>query len=256
MAIADLPEQLPLIAYQTADDAPDIEAAPLHRPWMTQTGDGFADRCLPLLIANQQGWFILNNFSFVATWSGGDAVEAVEIEYGSGIAVPMASSHFGYGIITFCIPYLFRSPPGWDLSVRGPSNSPKDGVWPLEGVVETDWASASFTMNWKITRPGTPIHFARGEPICMICPQPRGWIERFDPTIVPVAHDPVTERRHDEWGRSRDEFLARSKCGITDGPQWQRDYMRGRHASGEHAHEHRTRIKLQRFRRTDGHAAQ
>ncbi len=255
MSTAEVPERLPLTAFQTADSAPDIQRAPLRRTWMDRTGDGFANRCLPMLMANQHGWFILNNFSFRAAWDGGDSVESVEMEYGSGSAVPMASSHFGYGIITFCIPYLFRTPPEWDLSVRGPANSPKDGIYPLEGVVETDWASATFTMNWKFTRAGTPIHFARGEPICMISPQPRGWIERFDPTIDTVSRDPVAERRHDEWGRSRDEFLERGRCRgvepIESEPSWQRDYMRGRHVSGEQSTSHRTRLRLQSFQRAD-----
>lgn len=251
MTTADPVDRLPLCAYRTAEHSPVIETAPLYRKWMGQTADKFANRCLPMLMANQHGWFILNNFSFSAIWSGGDAVDAVEIEYGSGSAVPMASSHFGYGIITFCIPYLFRTPPGWDTWVRGPANCPKDGVYPLEGIVETDWASASFTMNWKITRPRTPIHFARDEPICMISPQPRGWIEKFEPAIIPLSSDPLTERRHDQWGQSREEFNARIGRDRTGGPQWQRDYMRGRHVSGERGEEHRTRLRLAGFQTAD-----
>ncbi|MBF6303007.1 hypothetical protein IU459_36700 [Nocardia amamiensis] len=248
----NLPEpRFPLIAYKTAEDAPRIRPAPLRRAWMDRTGDSFANRCLPLLMANQYGWFVLNNFSFIATWSGDDAVEAVEIEYGSGNALPMASSHFGYGIITFNIPLLFRTPTGWDMSVRGPANIPKDGVCPLEGIDERDWASASFTMNWKITRPGIPIHFARDEPICMISPQARGTIEQFNPILTPVASEPEIERLHAEWGRSRDEFLSRSMNGNISGPQWQRDYMRGQHVNGERTNSHRTRIHLQDFRPAD-----
>ena len=68
----------------------------------------------------------------------------------------MVSSNFGYGIVTWYLPYLFRTSPGYNLWVRGPVNSPKDGIVPLEGLVETDWAEATFTVNWKITRPLCP----------------------------------------------------------------------------------------------------
>src|SRR5205807_231232 len=96
-------------------------------------------------------------------------------------------SHFGAGVVTFTIPYLFRTPKGVNLWVKGPTNYFKDGAAPLEGVVETDWAVSSFTMNWKLTRPGLPVRFARGEPICMIVPVPRGLAEELDPHQAPIA---------------------------------------------------------------------
>ena len=63
------------------------------------------------------------------------------------------ASHFGCGIITFKIPYLFRAPQGYNLLARGPANLFKDGISPLEGLIEVDWAVSPFTMNWKVTRP-------------------------------------------------------------------------------------------------------
>jgi Family of unknown function (DUF6065) len=44
---------------------------------------------------------------------------------------------------------VFRTPPGCNLYVRGPANSPKDGIAALEGIIETDWSEATFTMNWS-----------------------------------------------------------------------------------------------------------
>ncbi|HMZ02762.1 MAG TPA: DUF6065 family protein, partial [Burkholderiaceae bacterium] len=58
------------------------------------------------------------------------------------------TSHFGSGILTFSLPYLFRTSPGYGMLVRGPTNCAKDGAAPLDGIVETDWAPYSFTMNW------------------------------------------------------------------------------------------------------------
>ena len=35
---------------------------------------------------------------------------------------PAIKSQFGSGIVTFSPPWLFRTPPGWDLYLKGPSN--------------------------------------------------------------------------------------------------------------------------------------
>ena len=45
----------------------------------------------------------------------------------------LPSSHFGNGILTWHLPMLFRTPPGYNLSVRGPANYPKDAVCPFRG---------------------------------------------------------------------------------------------------------------------------
>ena len=90
-------------------------------------------------------------------------------------------SHFGDGILTWHLPMLFRTPAGYNLLVRGPANYPRDGVCALEGIVETDWASASFSMSWKLTRKLMPVRFEVDEPICMIVPQRRAELEEFAP---------------------------------------------------------------------------
>lgn len=100
----------------------------------------FANRCLPLLIANQAGWFLLNNRAFEAEWKGERDQASLRIRYPRGTGRCWASSHFGHGILTFSLPYLFRTSQGFDLMARGPANLPKDGIASLEGIVETSWA--------------------------------------------------------------------------------------------------------------------
>lgn len=117
------------------------------RAWMEATNQRIANRCLPLLIANQAGWFLLSAHSLRVTWNGGDDLDAVKVEHLAGDPPFPALTHFGHGIVTFNVPYLFRTPPGYNLLVRGPSNWPKDGASALEGLVETDWSSATFTIN-------------------------------------------------------------------------------------------------------------
>src|SRR5437868_10957202 len=121
------------------------------------------NRCLPLLVANEAGWILLNRTPFSVVWDGGESPESVRVELAEDDPHPGVSSHFGHGVVTFAIPYVFRTSPGYNLLARGPANLPKDGIWPLEGLVETDWANANFTMNWKLTRPNHPVSFERDE---------------------------------------------------------------------------------------------
>lgn len=102
--------------------------APPARRWMDETSYRFANRCLPLRMANQAGWFVLNDHPLCATWDGGDgrgsvSVESLEEMPPGGPATPLlAYSHFGHGILTFEIPFLFRTPPGYNVLARGPAN--------------------------------------------------------------------------------------------------------------------------------------
>ena len=65
-------EALEIIAYELEPGTGlTLEPAAHERDWMLATGHGFANRCLPLLIANQSGWIIRNNATVHLTWSGG-----------------------------------------------------------------------------------------------------------------------------------------------------------------------------------------
>ncbi len=234
------------LAASTAED--NLWAAPIQRVWMEQTPERFANRCLPLLIANQSGWLVINTETVRLTWDGGRLLDSVTIEYeGEPESRPFVS-HFGSGIITYLVPYLFRTSPGWNLLVRGPSNCPKDGIYPLEGVVETDWATATFTMNWHLTRPGLTVTFARGEPVAMVVPQRRGDLERVSPRIRELSSDPALESSYKVWQASRQEFLADlDEGGLPRGKDWQRHYFRGRTTDGAVFPDHQTRLRISDF---------
>ena len=120
---------------------------------------------------------------------------------------------------------------------------------PLEGIVETDWLPATFTMNWKLTRPRNTVRFERGEPICMIVPIPRGLAEQLQPKYVPLDANPELSREYREWERSRDTFNKDLSLLKSEAVQrgWQRDYMKGRTVSGQEAEEHQTRLRLREF---------
>lgn len=239
-----------LIAYRASWWAPmRLIRAPAARSWMDATGERFANRCLPLLMSNQAGWFVLNSHTLCVTWDGGDDISSLHIEYLQGSEPYPAVSHFGYGILTWNIPYLFRTPPGVNLLVRGPANWPKDGAYPLEGLVETDWSMATFTMNWKLTCADEPILFSLDEPICMIVPQHRGALEAFRPEIRDLEAEPEVFDGYLRWSENRRQFLGDLQVPGSEAAKraWQKDYFQGTTPDGLNVAEHQTRLKLRDF---------
>ena len=173
-----------LIAYQIdEDDSAPIRPARRERKWMEDAGTKSPYRCLPLVVANQYGWEILSTHHIRAVWDGTSEAEGLSVENLSGDGPLHASSHFGAGVLTFRIPFLFQTPDGWNLMVRGPTNNPKDGIAPLDGIVEADWTHSTFTMNWRFTRAGT-VEFMLGEPICLFFPIERGRRKNFAPNCA------------------------------------------------------------------------
>jgi hypothetical protein len=263
-----------IIAYEI-DGPSDIRltAAPVGRAWMDESPQRFAYRCLPLAIANQAGWLLHNPATFTAIWDGGPHRFNVHVHFedpaaarpsqpcvftvNTFTAVPLRdnriSSHFGAGTVTFSIPYLFRTPPGINLWVKGPSNWVKDGTQALEGIVETDWTPATFTMNWKLTRPGYLVRFEKGEPFCMLVPVPRGLAESLTPARLPLQREPELEQEYRAWLRSRQGFLQALDRKEPEAVQrgWQRDYVHGVAPSGARAPEHQTRLNLKEFAREE-----
>ena len=241
-----------LIAYQLEDHNLEIRPAPLERDWMDQTNQRFAYRCLPLNIANAHGWELLTPSGFTAWWSGSPAKNAVEFLPDPGEATTPAVSHFGHGVLTFYLPCLFKTEPGFDLFVTGPLNRPKDGIAPLSGIVETDWSPYSFTMNWMFTRKHTEVHFAAGEPYAHIFPVARGALERIEPEIRLLSEEPEMEREYKSWSASRLHFNAdlEKEGSEAQRERWQKSYFRGYKPSGAPSPEpHQSRLRLRNFAR-------
>jgi hypothetical protein len=247
-------DELTLTAYRVSHK-PEMPLVPAThaRDWIAQTSEGFARRCLPLMIANQAGWMILNSHSLVAVWNGSKDAAGLAVHHRGGSPPYPAVSHFGHGILSWHIPYLFHTPPGYNLLVRGPANWPRDGVSPLEGLVETDWTPATFTMNWQLTRPDFPVLFRAGEPICMIVPQRRGELEAFHPQTFDIHTVPEIAAANREWRAGRMRFLAELPVPGSDAhrAKWQKDYFRGRTLDGSPAPEHQTKLKLRLFEPRD-----
>jgi hypothetical protein len=217
--------------------------APADRSWMDLDTGGWANRCLPLRLANQLGWQILNDVPFEAHWEGRPGLDSVQITFREKTNKYIQSA-FGYGILTWYIPYLLRTSPGYNLVARGPANEPKDGIAPLDGVIETDWAVASFSMNWKFTRPLKIVKFEKDEPICTIIPVRRNEAESFDTEIQNLSGDLLAE--YDAWLESRKQLMDKKHAG--GAPKgFEAHYIRGETVTGRRFAEHQNKLDLKKF---------
>lgn len=234
-----------LVCYRTDPHPPELVPARSERAWMDAMGDRFPYRCTPLTMANSTGWELLCPADVEASWNGGHGLHDLVIETGER-SPAFVQSHFGNGVLSFHPGYLFRTDPGWAIWCRGAPNTAKDGIAALDGLVETDWAPFSFTMNWRFTRPGT-VHFAKGEPFCFILPLPHIDIESIRPTIAPLSADPELAAEYLAWRDSRNEFNSglhqRDPAAVKK--KWQRFYVAGKTPKGALAPDtHRTRRKM------------
>lgn len=206
---------------ETVEQTPDmgVKIVPAHpqRQWMNNSafpavpGDtpeqtaewadkkGIANRCLPLLMANQIGWNIVTTYEYAIT-SMPDGMVAIHWSDPRGIP-PVAGAprnNFGSNIVSWSVPWVLRTPPGWDLLIQGPANYfLPPGVTPLSGLVETDQEHTSFTMNWHIT-PRATVWVSVGDVIATIIPFPTAELEKF--TLVEHGEPP---EGHAKWYAER-----------------------------------------------------
>jgi hypothetical protein len=212
-----------------------IEPASSKRAWMDDTFKRIAYRCLPLVAANQMGWVVRCPASFTAIWSGKPDNHGVRIAYEEDSAhlAGTAISHFGGGVLTFVLPWLFRTSPGFGLVLRGPTNEIKEHAIPLDAVIETDWSPYTFTMNWRLSQPEVPVRFRKGDAVCMLQPYPLALLEQFDCSFEPFADAPP------EIQRGFDDFVHGRGRNLEKAPQGQyatqRDYFAGRYPDGSPA---------------------
>jgi hypothetical protein len=160
-----------------------LRPSPARRHWMSTETPG-AYQCLPMVVANQWGWQILCPTDVRVTWDGSRGPSGVIVEV-DPVYKACIKSQFGSGIATFSPPWLFRTPPGWNLYVKGPSNRWKPNCVPLEGVIETWWLNYTFTLNWKLLEPGV-VTFARGESLAQLVPVPHGTFQDATATETPI----------------------------------------------------------------------
>jgi hypothetical protein len=146
----------------------------------------------------------------VATWDGTASQTGLRVEIPPQFE-PAIKSQFGAGIITFSPPWLFRTPPGWDLYLKGPSNRWKSNCVPLEGVIETWWLNYTFTLNWKVLQPGTVV-FRRGESLGQLVPVPHRTFEDASAIEAPIGLlEPKATEELLDWQERRRTIAAQKE---------------------------------------------
>jgi hypothetical protein len=225
-----------------------------RREWMDATQDHFAYRCLPLTIANQVGLWIRNPVGFTALWRGDARANTVEFRFDAAgeFWKNWVTNHFGYGIITWNTPFLFRTnPPGSRLLICGPVNYFKPNLHPLTAMIESDWIPMSFTMNWKMTWPNETVRFDLGEPIFQAIPLASNICADLEGATVNYCRledNPEIHASYKEWQKARDEFHKQQSRGeVREG--WQKHYFHGQDVAGREADtEHHTKVTPPRIR--------
>jgi Family of unknown function (DUF6065) len=197
-----------------------LRPSPPRRHWMDEQPHAY--KCLPLVMANQWGWQILSPTDVAATWNGDPTPAGLNIDVDPQFS-PTIKSQFGAGIVTFSPPWLFRTPQGWDLYSKGPSNRWKPNCVPLEGVIETWWLNYTFTLNWKLVEPGT-VYFSRGESLAQLLPVPHATFEDataleapigvLEPQAVAELHKWQEERRRVTGEKVNVHHLYRKAEGV------------------------------------------
>ncbi len=238
-----------LICFELSPGRVELRPAPRRRQWMDETPRAFAYHCLPIVSANQHGWEMLCPFDFAVSWTGGAALTDVQIEANGATPQNFVESHFGSGIVTFNPLLILRTAPGFNLWVSGPVNAFKDGIQPVSASIEADWMPFTFSMNWKMTRPAAPIHFAKGEPFCSFFPVTRGVVAACEPELRPAESDPALLENY-RWGLARrdlDDLLAERERETYQG--WYLDGEMPKRAAGTAPDDHETNIVARPFSR-------
>lgn len=226
MNVLQTPE---LTCYRVKEDALTIVPASSKRDWMDQTNSHFAYRCTPMPIANGSGWEMLCPEAFEAEWDGGTLPTSISIRSLTSKEAPkFVVSHFGDAILTFHTGYVFRTNSGWAVWARGIPNASKQGIFPLEGLVETDWLPYTFTMNWRFTNPGV-VRFEKDEPVCFLTLCPHASLDSVQPVIKDVSQNPTLEKEYLAWKTERTHFIEKLRKGDEETIKrgWQKTYLNG-----------------------------
>jgi len=181
-----------ITAYPLYDHAALLQPAAEERVWVADN-QALADR-LALDRAHRQGWVLLCPHAFEATWNGGANPEDIEIQLtedatgeDSAVAGDFVQSQEGAGLLTFYPGYQFKTEEGYLLWAGGPINAAKDGLAPLESLVDASLLPCTIAIHWQFTRPHQTVRFAAGEPFATILPQAKRDLEHMTIEVMPSA---------------------------------------------------------------------
>jgi glycosyltransferase involved in cell wall biosynthesis len=179
-----------ITAYQLHDQAVPITPASSAWPWAGTPTHGDLD----LESAGRMGWELCCPYAVEVTWNGGPAPEDIRIsvEGLEGDAPPFVQSQLGGGLLSFHSGYQVQTEGPTNLWVRGPINRPRDGLAPLEQLIDTSVLPCTIVVTWQCTRPNQTLRFAQGEPFAVLLPQPQHYVEQFTHEVLSPDQAPET----------------------------------------------------------------
>jgi len=139
-----------------------------------------------LVSAARQSWQLRCPVAFAATWNGGPNAADIEIRLAEDATTQatFVQSYLGDGLLTFYPGYQLKTDGEHLLWMRGPLSTPKDGLYPLERVVDASMLPCTIAIDWKFTRPHQTIHFAAGEPFATLRLYPKAGLENVQVEVV------------------------------------------------------------------------
>ena len=214
------------------DGPPIFPVVPLtaKRNWMNKSRDKFAYKCIPLNIANQYGYAVLCPEDFTIDWWGGTEEKDVDFQVTSknDYFKDHLHSYFGGGTFTIHVDFIIRTPEGFSTYIRGVPNETKQGLKPLDAIVETDWLSYTFTYNFLLIEPGS-YSFKKGEPLFVFFPIERNTVENFDLIESHIKNHKELLEDFTHYHNKRIDAIT----GPLKKPVWQYFYRDGTKSSGE-----------------------
>ena len=145
-------------------NAPEIRQSRLKRDWMDETYKKHAYQCLPMTMANVNGWELVLEEDLVVQWDGGNLPVTVLSggeQNGRTVAFPSI-----IGIISIGMGWTINTEEGYSMWLSGSPNYFVDGAVPLAATIPSSWWPDEVQMNWKITEIGKPVVFPAGSPFC------------------------------------------------------------------------------------------
>jgi len=135
------------------------------------------------------GFDLLCPQAFEATWNGGPNAGDVEIHCPAGPADALQAFVRGgeEGRLTLHPGYQFKTESDhvlWARGPIGPSEAPKDGLVPVETLIDSSVLPSTLTLSWRFTRPGQTVRFAAGEPFCTVLPYPKSGLQEVALEVV------------------------------------------------------------------------
>ena len=151
-----------LTLVRTHQGSPEIKQSRLMRDWMDATYNKHAYRCLPLSMANVNGWEILLPCDVVVKWDGGNTVPT--LLSGEEHNNRMVANCNKIGMVDFQLGWAFNTDEGHHTWLTGSPNYFVEGAVPLSAIIPSDWWPDEVQMAWKLTEPGKEIVFPEGMP--------------------------------------------------------------------------------------------